>query len=181
VPTPYPEPPRSSPYSHIPLPEDPPWYYPSIYAWVFPLGFPTKTLNTPLFSPKHVTCPAHLVLLDLITRTILGQQNRSLSSSLCSFLISPVPSFLSSPNTLLNTLFSITLGVCYSLSVSDQVLHLYKTKGKIIVPYILFFKFLDSKLEDKDSALNESKHSLTLNLPLISYWIAFWSIMVVTK
>ena len=31
---PYPEPARSSPYPHILFPEDPSWYYPSIYAWV---------------------------------------------------------------------------------------------------------------------------------------------------
>jgi hypothetical protein len=32
--------------------------------------------------------------------------------------------------------------------VSDQVLHPYKTTGKIIVLYISIFIFLDSKLED---------------------------------
>ena len=31
---PYPEPARSSPYPHIPLPEDPSQYYPPIYVWV---------------------------------------------------------------------------------------------------------------------------------------------------
>ena len=51
-----------------------------------PSGFPTKTLFTPLLSLKHATCPAHLILLYLITRTIFGEQYRSLSSSLCSFL-----------------------------------------------------------------------------------------------
>jgi hypothetical protein len=33
--------------------------------------------------------------------------------------------------------------------VSGQVSHPYKTIGKIIVPYVLIFIFLDSKLQDK--------------------------------
>ena len=51
VPTtcPYPEPARSSPYPHIPLPEDP--SYPPIYAWVSPVVFPslfTTECNIPI-------------------------------------------------------------------------------------------------------------------------------------
>jgi len=61
---------------------------------LFPSGFPTKTLCTPLSSPIRATCPAHLILLDFITRTILGEQYKSFSSSLCILLHSPVTSSL---------------------------------------------------------------------------------------
>ena len=67
---------------------------------LLPSGFPTKTLYTPFSSPIHTTCPAHLVLLHFITRTTLGEQYKSFSSSLCSLLHSPVTSSLLGPNIL---------------------------------------------------------------------------------
>ena len=76
---------------------------------LLPSGFPTKTLYTPLSSPICATCPYHLILLDFITRTILGEEYKSFSSSLCYLLHSPVTSSLLGPNILLNTMFSNTL------------------------------------------------------------------------
>ena len=70
----------------------------SLYAWVFqvdylfPSGFPNKTLYMPLLSPTN------LILLNLITWTILGEEYRSISS--CGFLHSPVTSSLLGPNTI---------------------------------------------------------------------------------
>ena len=115
---------------------------------LFPLSFPTETLYTPLLSLIPATCSAYFVL-DFITRKILGEECRSLSSSLCSFLKSLVTSSLLGPNILLDTLFSNTLSLCFSLNVSDQVPHPYKTTGKIIFLYILIVQGLGSKLEDK--------------------------------
>ena len=63
-----------------------------IPSGLFPFGFPTKTLYTTLSSPIRATCPAHLILLDFITRTILGEEYKSFSSSLCNLLHSPVTS-----------------------------------------------------------------------------------------
>ena len=98
--------------------------------WSLSLRFPHKSpvYTTPL--PIRATCLAHPTL-DLITRTILGEAYRSLSSSLCSFLHSPVTSSLLGPNILLSALFSNTLRLRASRSVDDQVSHPYKQQAEL--------------------------------------------------
>ena len=115
----------------------------------FPSGFPTKARCTPHFSPICPTCPTHLILVNFMTRTILSEEYRSLSSSLCSFLHSLVTSSLSGPNIILYTLFSNTPSLHSSLNVSDRVSHLYKTGKKSIVLHILISKFQDGKRRQK--------------------------------
>ena len=100
---------------------------------LFPSGFPTRTQYTPLLSPIRATCPAQLILLDLITRTMFGKEYRSLSFSSCSLLHFPVTSSSLTPSILLSTLFSNTFSLHSSINVSDQVLRPNKRKGKIIV------------------------------------------------
>ena len=106
-----------------------------LQSGLFPSGFPTKILYTLLLSPINATCPAYPILLGLITRRTLGEQYRSLSSSLCNLLHPPVTSFLLGPHIFLSTLFSNTLSLRSSLNTRDQVSHPFKTRGKIIVLY----------------------------------------------
>ena len=117
--------------------------------WSPSLSFPTKTMCTPHVSPIRAASIAYLILLDLITRTILGEEYRSLSSSLCSFLHSPAISSLLDPNILFSTLLSNILSLRSSLIVDGQVSRPYTTTGKIIILYIIVFAFLDSKLKEK--------------------------------
>ena len=81
---------------------------PGSSKWSLSIRFPHQ--NTVRASLSY-TCPTHFIL-NFITRTILGEGYRSLSSSLCSFLHSPITSSLS---------------LHFSLNVPDQVSHTYKT------------------------------------------------------
>jgi hypothetical protein len=81
-------------------------------------------MYTTFLSPIRATCPVHFTLLDFIIRTILGEEYRSISSSLCTFHHSPVTSAVLGPNILLDILFSYTLSLRSSLNVSGQVSNL---------------------------------------------------------
>ena len=111
----------------------------------------------------------------------IGEEYRTLRSSLHTFLQSLVTSSLLGPNIPLNTLFSNTLSLRSSLNVSDHVSHPYKTIGKIIVQYILLFKNLDSKLEDKRSCTDWEQTFHDPHLLLNSSSTEFWFVRVVPK
>ena len=87
-----------------------------LQSGLFPSGFPTKTLYTPLLSPIRATCPAHLILLYFITRTILGEQYRSFSSALCNSLHSPVLMWHPYPY-ILSLLLSVSVHMCHPQEV----------------------------------------------------------------
>jgi hypothetical protein len=104
--SPYPEPAQFSPYPtscllkihlntlfHLRL---------GLPSGLFPSGFPTKTLYISLPSTPQ---PSYMPLLShsrFIIHVIVGEQYKSLSSSLRSFLHSPVTSSVLDPNILLS-------------------------------------------------------------------------------
>jgi len=62
--------------------------------WFLTLRFPHQDPIRPRSSLIRATCPAHLILLDFIPSTILGEEYRSFSFSLCNLLHSPFTSSL---------------------------------------------------------------------------------------
>jgi hypothetical protein len=138
-------------------------------------------LYTPLPSPIRATWSANLILLDLSPAKCWVRITGHGAPHYEVFLHSPVTSSPLGPNTLLNTIFSNALSLRFSFNVSDQISHPYKTNDKIMFLYILRFKFLDSKLEDKIFRTQWQQTFPGFKLLLISSWMKFWFVRVVPK
>jgi hypothetical protein len=109
----YPEPDQSSPCPYIHFLKIHHNYIPPLTPgfskWFFPSGFPTKTLYASLLNPViYMSSPSHSSRFD--HRDNIGEY-RSLISSLCSFIHSPVTWSHLGQKSLISTLFSNTLSL----------------------------------------------------------------------
>jgi len=102
-------------------------FTPRSSKWSLSLRSPNQNLVCTFSAPIRATYPSHHILLDLNTRMLFSEEYRSYSSLFCSLRHSPVTSFFLVPNIIFISLFTNTLILRSSLSVSDQVLHPYKT------------------------------------------------------
>ena len=122
--------------------------YSPIYACVFQVvSFPKVSppkLCIPLSSPPYaVHAPQSHSRFYHPNNIGWAAQVIKLVMLFSQFPCYPIPS---RPKYSPQHLFSNTLSLCFSLNVSDQVLHPYTTTGKIIVLYIFIFNPLNPEL-----------------------------------
>ena len=126
--------------------------------------FPTKNLYTHLLSSIRATCPPISFFL-IITRNILGEEYRSLSSSLCTYLQSPVNPSLLGPNILLSILFSNTPSRRSSLNVSDQVSQNNRQNYSSVYFNLQIFGY--------QTVRQKILHRMTVSIPWLHFTINF--------
>ena len=109
------------------------------------LGFPicphvstNETLYAFTSSPARAKCPTHHILLDLITRIILGEYKSRSSSTFSSFSRQPPVTTYQSQTFSLDSRPQTTSAF---QSLRDRVSHPDKTTDKITVMYVLNLVF----------------------------------------
>jgi hypothetical protein len=131
----------------------------SLPSGPFPSGFHNNKLYVVHFSPIQATCPAHLILLDLIILIILGKNTHYIDphAVFCTLPSLNPPSvqiFSSAP-------CSQTPSVCVPCVMSETKFHTHTEPKAKFLSYI--FKFLRSLKADKTegSGPNGSMHYQT--------------------
>ena len=125
--------------------------------WSPSIRFPHQDPIHPLSSPIRATCPAHLILLDFITRTILGEEYKPFNSSLCNLLHSVTSSILG-PNILLNTMFPNTVSFLSSHNSSPT------TATEKTVLCLLFTEHHNIKMKIHDITWNTLPEAVAPNV-----------------
>jgi hypothetical protein len=109
---------------------------------------------------------------------IFGEKCKVWSCSLCSFLHSPLTSFILGPNILISTLFSKTFSPLSSLSVRGQVSHPCKTRQNNSSVYPNFYIFREKTVRFCTEWQQAFPDYIQF---LISSWMEFWSVSVFPK
>jgi len=122
-----------------------------------PFTFPYQTFFC-VFSPIST----RLMFQRFITLILLifGDADILWISSLCSLLHPPI-----TPHSLVQIFSSAPgsqniLNLCFPVNVENQNSLSYKTTGKIILLYILIFKFLEKRREDKTRGPDPSEFQI---------------------
>jgi hypothetical protein len=106
----------------------------SLASGLISSGVQTKILDAFFISSMRATWSTHLIVLDIVTLILCGEEWNIWRSSLCIFLQSPVTSSLWVANFIPSTLVSNILILCSSFNVRDYVL---ETKWMVtVVPRI---------------------------------------------
>jgi hypothetical protein len=94
------------------------------------------------------TSHIHLIPLDMIIPIIFGKEHKLWSYLSCSFLQPPIALSLLGTNILLSSLFSNAFYYVLPL-ISKIKFHTHTKQHVQLLLYILMFKSLDSRWEDK--------------------------------
>lgn len=114
------------------------------YKWTLSFRFSHQFQYAPLLSPVCSTCPAPLILLELITRIIFCEVLKIWSWALWNFVWPPGTACLLCQCVFLSTLFLTTVGLCSPLNVRYWEFYTNMCSNKLIAEV---FTFLGCRME----------------------------------